>query len=127
MITGEIYYWITNRALGHDARPKYHVYLSEADWHEEGYAFLFINKSNNYGGDYEIQKADYEFFTLPYSYISCGDLVFYTDADLALCSPELKGRVANSHLAELYHAILASETMVEWKIRLACQALKDFL
>lgn len=60
MQVGEIYFWDTNKAKGHDSRDKYHLYIGECQW-EDGHAFLFINKAN-YGGDFPLAKKDYEFF-----------------------------------------------------------------
>ena len=126
MIVGEIYYFGTDQAVGHDWRNKYHVYLCEGDWSQQGYAFLFINKSNSYGDGYELRKADYGFFPLPYSYVRCGNLVFYSQEDLDEVQPQLLGRLTDAHLGELCRIIEASETMPGRQIALACAALHRF-
>jgi hypothetical protein len=102
------------------------LYESE-NWREQGHVFLFIYKSNTLGDGYELRKADYDFFPLEYSYVSCGGLVVYPQEFLDNCTPQLKGRLLDKHLAELYHALQASETMVQREIALACAALRPFL
>jgi len=123
MNLGEIYRWVTDQAIGYAARPKYHIYLCEAGWRADGHAFLFINKSN-YGSDYPIKKSDYNFFPLPVSYISCSDIVTYSDFEIKKINPQRLGVLSNAHMVELYSAIASSETMVQWQIDLVCDALK---
>ena len=67
MKVGEIYYWVTDKAVGYSTRPKYHVFICEADWEEEN-TFLFISKTN-YNGDYAISNINYNFLPLPISYV----------------------------------------------------------
>ena len=122
MKLGEIYFWDTDKASGHDQRWKYHVYLCEAGWRADGHAFLFINKAN-YGGDYTIHQADYPFFPLPVSYVSCSNVVTYTDAELATARPEFKGCLSKDHMIALRNTVLASEVMEQWQIDLAATAL----
>lgn len=126
MNVGEIYHWVTDQAKGHDNRPKYHVYMCEAGWRAEGYAFLFISK-RDYGGDYLINRNDYSFLTFPTSYVSCGDIVTYTDDQLTAASPQFVGSLTKPHMVELRNAIAGSHTMTGWQITLCCGALAPAL
>jgi hypothetical protein len=125
MKLGEIYVWDTPKAAGHESRRKYHVYVCPADW-RDGHTFLFVSKAD-YGGDFAISNKDYPFFPLPTSYISCGSIVCYEDAELAAVKPKLEGQLSKEHMTALYHAIAASETMEQWKILRVCNALKVVL
>src|SRR5438067_13548462 len=103
MLVGEIYFWDTNKAKGHDSRDKYHLYIGECQW-EDGHAFLFINKANS-GADFALLKADYGFFPLGTSYISLTGIIPYNDKELAEASPELKGRLTVAHMQDLFNAV----------------------
>lgn len=127
MIVGEIYYWVTDRAIGHQFRPKYHVYVCEGNWREQGQAFLFINSSNYTGADYGVHQADYPFFTNETSYIGCSALTVYPDEDLYRFRPQRRGRLTTAHLKELRDAIARSDFMEGWQIRMVCEALNAAL
>lgn len=58
MNVGEIYLFISDKAKGYDRRRKFHVYMCEAGWRDDGEAFLFIN-SINYSCDYRIVRDNY--------------------------------------------------------------------
>src|SRR5712671_1955501 len=103
MLVGEIYYWDTNKAAGHDSRFKYHLYIGESA-RDDGHAFLFINKAD-YGGDFALSKNDYSLFPLGTSYIGLGNIVCYSDQELADAAPELKGRLTAAHMKELFNAV----------------------
>jgi hypothetical protein len=120
MQVGEIYFWNTDKAKGHDSRDKYHVYIGECD---EGHAFLFISKAD-YGGDFAVHKKDYNFFPLEISYISLSGIVAYSDQELKDATPELKGRLTNDHMRQLFNAVAGSKTMVNREILLVGNALK---
>ncbi len=126
MIVGEIYVWNTDKAQGHELRWKYHLYIGEAGWREEGHAFLFINKAN-YGEDFEISRTDYGFLTLDVSYICCTSIVTYTDSELSDCSPVKVGQLHNAHAKNLHTVLVDSEFMEGWQIKLCCSALTKFL
>lgn len=126
MKLGEIYLWETDQAKGHESRDKYHLYIRDATWRTQAHTFLFINKSD-YGGDYRVTKADYDFFTLKESYVSCGSIVTYTDQKLADFKPEYKGRLSIKHLKELHDAVAASETLEGWKINMICDVIRPLL
>jgi hypothetical protein len=120
MLSGEIYFWDTNKAKGHDSRDKYHLYLCESQW-DDGHAFLFINKAD-YGGDFPLAKADYPFFPLQTSYVSLSGIIPYTDQELAIAI--LKGRLSTAHMQALFNAVAGCKTMTPREILLAGNALK---
>lgn len=122
MKLGEIYVWVTDQVRGREDRRKYHVYLCEAGWRAEGHAFLFIN-SSDYGGDYPISNADYPFLTQEISFVGCY-IETYTEEKLAAIGPKLCGVLSDKHLIELRDAIASSDTMEQWQINLACEALR---
>ncbi len=61
MNVGEVYYWITDRAVGYKLRAKFHIYIGDAGWREEGAAFMFVNSDNYNGADYPLYSKDYPF------------------------------------------------------------------
>lgn len=122
MKLGEIYLWETSKAAGYQSRPKYHVYICEADW-REGHTFLFVSKAD-YGGDFAIKNNDYPFLPLAVSYISCGSVVCYTDDEISAVKPKLKGQLSAAHIRALFNSVAASETMESWQIKRVCNALK---
>jgi hypothetical protein len=121
MQVGDIFFWTTDQAAGHAARDKYHVYICPADW-RAGHTFLFISKLN-YGCDYEILKADYDFFPLERSYVSCSSIVHYDDKELQAFPQQPLGRLSLKHQKELRAAILAGGAMVMWETHRVCNAL----
>lgn len=126
MKLGQVFYFVTDKAKGYPSRPKFHVYLCESNWQADGRSFLFISKAN-YDNDYLIRKADYPFLTLDISYITCGNITTYSEAEFRSANPRLVGAIYKSHLAELYHQIAASETMEGWQIKMVCGVLKNCL
>jgi hypothetical protein len=98
MQVGEIYYWNTDKAAGHDSRFKYHVYIGEC---EDGHAFLFISKAD-YGGDFAIHKKDYSFFPLAVSYIMLSGHCALYRSRTKDGAPELKGRLTKPHMQQLF-------------------------
>lgn len=123
MNVGEIYFWVTDKAVGHSSRPKFHVYIGEAGWREQGHAFLFISSSNFTGCDYQINKVDYAFLTKDVSFVSCGRIVAYADHELAAAAPKFFGALSHQHLAQLRTAIANSDVMENWQILLVCGAI----
>jgi hypothetical protein len=122
MHVGEIYFWNTDKAVGHDSRDKYHLYIGECPW-ENGHAFLFINKAD-YGGDFPLHKNDYTFFPLDVSYIGLAGIIPYTDAELKTAVPILKGRLTKDHMQQLFNAVAGCKKMVNREILLVGNALK---
>ncbi len=121
MQLGDIFLWDTDQAAGHASRDKYHVYICDLDW-RAGHTFLFISKQN-YGCDYEIKKADYSFFPLAVSYISCTGIIHYNDQELASFDQRPLGRLSKNHLQELSAAIITGGAMVEWEMQRVCNAI----
>ncbi len=126
MQLGDILYFETNKALGHESRPKYHVYISLGDWRLDGHVFLFINKSD-YGSDYKILKVDYSFFELDYSFVGCGGVITYSAHELQSMSPQFKGRLSTEHIKQLYKCVQDSDRMTGHEIRFVCNSIVDSL
>jgi hypothetical protein len=120
MLVGEIYFWDTNKAKGHDSRDKYYLYICESQW-DDGHAFLFINKTD-YGGDFALAKADYSFFPLQTSYVSLSGIIPYTDQELAIAV--LKGRLSAAHMQGLFNTVAGCKTMTSREMLLVGNALK---
>jgi hypothetical protein len=123
MNLGEIYLWVTNQAIGYESRRKYHIYLCDAGWRVDGHAFLFISKTN-YGGDYPIKSSDYRFLPLETSYVSCNNIITYSESELQKLDQQPLGVLSKKHMVELFNFIAGSDTMEQWQIDLACKALK---
>lgn len=125
MKTGEIYYWVTDKARGYVSRPKYHVFICEEDW-QYGYTFLFIN-SDNYGEDFQITNAECAFLPKAVSYISCSEPVFYDAHELKTVKPELKGALPADCIKRLWEHVAASNVLERRYITRVCNALRPFL
>ena len=123
MKCGEVYYWTSDQAKGHDVRDKYHVYIGEGDWRHQGHVFLFINKSNAHGNGYEITKPPYDFLKLLRSYVSCGDHAEYGDDVVPPKIGPCLGRLGPAHRAELRRTVDASDVMATYTQELVCAAL----
>src|SRR5690349_2864608 len=103
MKLGEIFYWETDKAIGHKTRWKYHVFICEADgW--DGHTFLLVNKVG-WGDDLEIKKADYAFLTYDTSYVGCNGIVAYTDEELKGFENKPVGRLSTEHLKALFNIL----------------------
>lgn len=122
MQLGDIYFWETNKAIGHDSRPKYHLFIREPDWNFD-HTFLFINKAD-YGGDFPISNKDYPFFPLETSYVDLGSSVGYTDDELKSANPTHKGTLTKPHLQGIYNSILAGGKMTRGEEKFVCEALR---
>jgi hypothetical protein len=125
MKLGEIYYFVSDQAVSYVARQKYHIYICETGWLGEGSAFLFISKSD-YGGDYQIKRADYPFLTYDVSYVSCGSMVSYPEDYLAKAAMKKIGVLRSEHLSGVYGRVRDSFTMEQRLIKLICGALAPF-
>lgn len=112
MRTGEVFYWITDKAKGHDSRPKYHIFICEADWKDDN-TFLFIS-SNDYFKDFRITKSDWANMPKEESFVG-GSPIFYSDSELrayaispmgvltAKCMKRLALHVQDSEVMERRH------------------------
>lgn len=121
MRTGEIYFWTTNKAKGHQERDKYHIFICNDDW-QDGITFLFIC-SQNYFGDFPITKAEYNCLPNEESFISCSDPVFYTPEELQAFSAKPIGRLTKDFMKMLANHLASSETMENRHIVRICKAL----
>lgn len=124
MKVGEIYYWNTDQAKGYATRPKYHLYVAEADWRLDGnHVFLFISSADYSGKDYALSKVDYPFFTKDISYVGSQSLVSYPAGYLAPLALTPKGVLSAKHCAELRGVVAESDLLEGWQIALICRAL----
>jgi hypothetical protein len=121
MNLGEIFYWTTEKAIGHESRPKYHIYVCPEDW-QEGPTFLFVN-SGKYGDDIEIKKASYGFLERD-SFISCGLPVSYSEEELAAFNQKPVGKLTPEDLKKLFDAVADSESMEGWQVKRISVALQ---
>jgi hypothetical protein len=120
MKAGEVYYWETQKAQGHEKRFKYHVYICGPDWNHD-HIFLFIS-SDDFGGDYRITNPPCTFLTKSESFVSCGGVVEYEDDELPGPSEKV-GELPLAEIKKLYQAILNSHTMEKRYINLICNTL----
>ena len=122
MKTGEIFFWNTTKARGHETRNKFHMFVRETDW-QFGNTFLFISKLN-YFNDFQITKTDYPFLPLPISYISCEEPITYTDEELARLTLQPMGKLIDRHFDDLANHLLGHEVMEKRHIDRICKALR---
>lgn len=121
MNLGDIFYWVTEKVVGHDSRPKFHIYICPPDnWDE--HTFLLINKSP-WGDELKITRADYPFLQYD-SYIGCNGVVSYTDDELAKFDANPVGRLTNEHLKSLFNILADPTAMERMQARRLCNALK---
>lgn len=124
MARGKIADFVTDKAVGHDARRKFHIDLGQSLHFRAPapYMFMFIS-SGDYGGCFPILKRDYEFLSYD-SYISCNGLVFYTYEELKAVPRIVHvGDLVAAHKADLRNHLIDHEIMENWQISEACNAL----
>lgn len=121
MRLGDVFYWESDQAAGHNRRNKYHVYICEGNWKHQGHIFLFISKSNAIRG-YRITNPPYSFLRLPESYVSCNSIVAYDDVSPSRIGHCL-GALAKEHLRELRAAVAQSDVMEIDAAKLVCDAI----
>lgn len=126
MKCGDIFLFNTEKAKGHPTRLKFHLFVCEGDWSTDGSVFLFVSSENFYK-DYRILNPPYVFLTKPDSFVACGNIVSYSDGELAKAGAQIVGRIADEHLAELADAIADSDTMEAGHIRLVVGAIRAHL
>jgi hypothetical protein len=98
------------------------LYIDECPW-EDGYAFLFINKTD-YGDDFPLHTKDYSFFPLSISFVGLAGIIPYTDKELQDAAPQLKGRLTKAHMQQLFNVVAGCKKMVSREILLVGNALK---
>jgi hypothetical protein len=121
MNIGDVFYWTTDKAVGHASRAKFHIYICPPDWVDD-HTFLFINKGM-YGGDYKLTRSDYPFLSYD-SYISSFGIVTYDDATIATFDATVKGTITNAHLKEIMHVLNGSKTLERQQKTRICAALQ---
>jgi hypothetical protein len=121
MKLGDVFYWITEKAIGHDSRAKYHIYICDADaWNDN--TFLLINKSP-WGDELKITKVDYPFLDYD-SYIGCNGVVTYTDTELAALDKNPVGQIRREDLKALFNILADPLAMEAKQAKRLCNALK---
>jgi hypothetical protein len=121
MNIGDVFYWITDQAIGHDSRPKFHIYVCPSDWVDD-HTFLFVNKGM-YGDDYKIAKLDYPFLDYD-SYVSSFGIVAYDHAKISTFDMSIKGTITTAHLKEIMHVLDGSRTLERQQKKRICAALQ---
>jgi len=101
-----------------------HVYICRTDYFRapDEYAFMFISKADH-SGCFRIAQAGYEEFLEYDSFISCGNLVFYSREYLTDAGIKHKGTIKKEHLVALRNHLIDHDVMENWQIKLACNAL----
>ena len=120
---GDILYFKSNQAIGYSSRDKIHVLLGSTADYRAPYpiAFLFIS-SSDYGGCFSIKKSDYPFLDYD-SFISCGELKFYTIDYLRSIDIEAKGPIRDDDVKALRTHLVGHDVMPDWQISLTCNIL----
>ncbi len=121
MKLGDIFYWVTEKAVGHDSRPKYHIFICEADGWDD-HTFLVINKAT-WGNELKITKAEYPFLDYD-SYVGCNGVFCYSDAELAPLDKKPKGQLTKAHLQALFNILADPHAMERKQANRLCNALK---
>ena len=109
LIYGGIYYWATNKAIGHTCKMKYHIFVCPADGWDD-HTFLLIN-TYPYGNDLKCTKRDFPFLEYD-SYIGCNIGVTYTDTELVCLDKRPIGHLSKGHMQSL-SSILAVPGVME--------------
>ncbi|RTL96169.1 hypothetical protein EJV44_11360 [Ancylobacter aquaticus] len=124
MKLGDVVRFTSDQAIGHDLREKMHVFICRTEHHRapEEYAFLFISKANH-SFCYPIAQVDYPEFLQYDSFISCGNLVFYSRQYLLDAKMKREGALTREHLVALRNHLADHDVMVIWQASLACGAL----
>ncbi|MBG6208371.1 hypothetical protein IWQ49_003031 [Labrenzia sp. EL_126] len=128
MQLGDVIKFTSDQAIGHDARDKYHIFICRTDNFRapDEYAFLFIS-SSNFSDCFPIQKCDYDDMLEYDSFVSCGNLVFYSADYLRTAKPKKFGAINTEHLVALHSHLCDHEVMVQWQITITCNALASVL
>ena len=112
---GDIFKFVTEKAIGHETRDKYHVAIALSKG-----AMLFIS-SDPFEGAMKIDRNDWE-----ESYISCSGLLRYTKDDLEGVTPVPAGRLSDDCLRRLEGHVASSYTLEIREIDIILTALKDY-
>jgi len=83
---------------------------------------MFISKADH-SGCFPIAKADYESFLDYDSFISCGNLVFYSRQYLDDAKMKSLGAIKQEHLVALRNHLAGHDVMELWQAKVACGAL----
>jgi hypothetical protein len=128
MKLGDVVRFTSDRVIGHDLREKMHVFICQTDHFRapEEYAFLFISKANH-TGCFPIAQADYHTFLEYDSFISCGNLVFYSQEYLSGAKLKVAGAIKQKHLVALRNHLVGHDVMEVWQAHVACGALATAL
>lgn len=124
MKLGEVFRFTSDQAIGHALREKMHVFVCQTEHHRapDEYAFLYISKADH-SGCFPITQADYPKLLEYDSYISCGNMVFYSRDYLNAAKLLHEGTISNAHLVQLRNHLAVHDVMETWQINVACGAL----
>lgn len=124
MQLGDVIKFTSNQAMGHDSRDKFHIFICKTDHFRapNEYAFLFIS-SSNFSNCFQILKNDYDEMLEHDSFISCSNLVFYSEDYLRNVKLTKVGAMNTDHLAALHGHLCDHEFLVQWQITITCNAL----
>ena len=105
-----------------------HVFICKTEHHRapDEYVFLFVSKADH-SGCYPIGQGDYPEFLQYDSFISCGNLVFYSHAYLVDAKLKREGSIKPEHLVALRNHLVDHEVMEVWQANIACAALPAIL
>lgn len=124
MKLGDVVRFTSDQAIGHDLRQKMHVFICQTDHFRapDEYAFLFISKADH-SGCFPIAQADYPTFLEYDSFISSGNLVFYSRKYLLDARMKPEGSIKREHLVSLRNHLADHDVMEIWQANVACGAL----
>lgn len=117
---GDIFKFVTEKAIGHETRDKYHVAIALSKG-----AMLFIS-SNPFEGAMKIDRSDWPEMPKEESYISCSSLLRYTKDNLDGITPISAGRLSDACLRRLEKHVASSYTLEIREIDIILTALKDY-
>ncbi|WP_286759946.1 hypothetical protein [Sulfitobacter sp. UBA1132] len=117
---GDIFKFVTEKAIGHETRDKYHVAIALSKG-----AMLFIS-SDPFEGAMKIDRNDWAKMPKEESYISCSGLLRYTKDDLEGVTPVPAGRLSDDCLRRLEGHVASSYTLEIREIDIILTALKDY-
>ena len=117
---GDIFKFVTEKAIGYETRDKYHVAIELSKG-----AMLFIS-SDPFEGAMRIDRNDWAEMPKEESYISCSSLLRYTRHDFDGITPTAAGRLSDDCLTRLEAHVASSYTLEIREIDIILDALKDY-
>lgn len=125
MNCGDIFRWVTDKAIGHATRPKIQIFIDEMGWQQEGFLFLMIN-TRQYGADYPLIAAQYPGILDYDSFVSCSGGPIYDSVAITRLRLRPIGRLTKADCVGLRNAIIATGAMEQWMEAACCDELAKF-